>query len=297
MTKAVFTTKREPAYDDLPEVRYHFPRTYLRQADAARGDWIVYYEPRRPGIDSSIAGGRQAYFATARVKSIEPDQNRADHSYAFVSDFLEFPRPVPFREGDHYYQSILRREDGGTSKGAFGRAVRSIPDGEYDSILQSGLATILSRSPAAFEFELADEPASFQRPIVDRIVSRPFREAAFAVAVKFAYDQTCAITGLRIINGGGRSEVQAAHIKPVKYSGPDSVRNGIALSGTAHWMFDRGLLSIDDDYSLLIAKNRVPDMVTRMINPDRKLRLPVHQPELRPHPQFLRYHREHIFKA
>ena len=62
-------------------------------------------------------------------------------------------------------------------------------------------------------------------------------------------------------------------------------------------MFDRGLLSIDDDYSLLIAKNRVPDMVTRMINPDRKLRLPVHQPELRPHPQFLRYHREHIFKA
>src|SRR5205085_12105329 len=136
MTKAVFTTKREPAYDDLPEVRYHFPRTYLRQADAARGDWIVYYEPRRPGIDSSIAGGRQAYFDTARVKSIEPDQNRADHFYAFVSDFLEFPRPVPFREGDHYYESILRREDGGTSKGAFGRAVRSIPDGEYDSILQ-----------------------------------------------------------------------------------------------------------------------------------------------------------------
>ena len=42
MAKAAFTTKVEPAYDDLPEFRYHFPRTYLRQAEAAVGDWIVY---------------------------------------------------------------------------------------------------------------------------------------------------------------------------------------------------------------------------------------------------------------
>jgi putative restriction endonuclease len=32
MTKVVFTTKIDPTYDDLPEERYHFPRTYLRQA-------------------------------------------------------------------------------------------------------------------------------------------------------------------------------------------------------------------------------------------------------------------------
>jgi putative restriction endonuclease len=44
VTKAVFTSKIEPSYDDLPEERYHFPRTYLRQVEAAVGDWIVYYE-------------------------------------------------------------------------------------------------------------------------------------------------------------------------------------------------------------------------------------------------------------
>ena len=32
MTKAVFTTKVTPSYDDLPEVRYHFPSRYLGQA-------------------------------------------------------------------------------------------------------------------------------------------------------------------------------------------------------------------------------------------------------------------------
>ncbi len=33
MAKAVLTTKVDPTYDDLPEVRYHFPRTYPRVAD------------------------------------------------------------------------------------------------------------------------------------------------------------------------------------------------------------------------------------------------------------------------
>ena len=51
MAKAVFTTKVEPTYDDLPEFRYHFPRSYLRQAEAAVGDWAVYYEPRRTSGD------------------------------------------------------------------------------------------------------------------------------------------------------------------------------------------------------------------------------------------------------
>jgi putative restriction endonuclease len=47
MTKAVLTTKVSPAYDDLPEERYHFPRAYLNQIRQALNDCIIYYEPRR----------------------------------------------------------------------------------------------------------------------------------------------------------------------------------------------------------------------------------------------------------
>jgi predicted restriction endonuclease len=57
-----------------------------------------------------------------------------------------------------------------------------------------------------------------------------------------AYDERCAITGFKFINGGGRAEVDAAHIRPVQHNGPDTINNGIALCGTAHWMFDRGLI-------------------------------------------------------
>ncbi len=44
--KGIFTTKPVPSYDDLPEVRYHFPKTYLNQVERTVGDWIAYYEPR-----------------------------------------------------------------------------------------------------------------------------------------------------------------------------------------------------------------------------------------------------------
>jgi len=42
MPKAVLTTKVDPFYDDLPEERYHFPRTHLKSVRVALGDWIVY---------------------------------------------------------------------------------------------------------------------------------------------------------------------------------------------------------------------------------------------------------------
>ena len=73
-----------------------------------------------------------------------------------------------------------------------------------------------------------------------------------------AYGETCAVTGLRIVNGGGKVEVQAAHIWSVKDGGPDIVQNGLALSATSHWLFDRHLISLTDDYGLLVSHNRIP---------------------------------------
>jgi putative restriction endonuclease len=300
MVKAVFTTRVDPTYDDLPEVRYHFPRNYLRTAEQAIGDWIIYYEPRRKSDAPGSKGGRQSYFATARVMNIEQDPSRSDHYYAFIADYLEFDRPVPFKEGEHYYESTLRREDGGTRLGPFRQAIRTMSDHEYDQILQAGYTTVLDLRDEGFGLSstpgLAEEINVFERPFIESIVARPFREAAFSRHVKKAYDDTCAITGIKLINGGGRAEVQAAHIRPVAAKGPDSVRNGVALSGTIHWMFDRGLISVDDDYTILIARDQLPDTITRLINADGCLRPPT-IPELSPHPQFLRFHREEVFKG
>jgi putative restriction endonuclease len=283
-------------YDDLPELRYQFPKTYLNQIQAAEGDWIVYYEPRR-----SQGGGRQAYFAMARIARVTADTEREDHFYAYMDGYLEFDLPVPFQEGGRYQESLLQKEDGSTNKGAFGRAVRSLPQVEFEAIIQAGF----SRGLAAWETNdsapagnrVAEEVVAYSaRPMVEQWVSRPFREVAFRHQVREAYRNTCAFSGLRLINGGGRPEVQAAHIRPVASMGPDSVRNGLALTGTLHWLFDRGLLAVATDFSILLSPQGVPDDLSRLLHSDRKVLLP-EAPEEHPHPTFLDWHRENVFKS
>jgi putative restriction endonuclease len=284
MTKAVFTTKVTPSYKDLPEARYHFPRTYLNYVQQTVGDYIVYYEPRRSSAELSSRGGRQSYFGVARVDSVIEDDTLADHFFAIIdgSTYLDFDTAVPFYQGDEYYESALKKDDGSTNKGAFGRAVRLI--------LGENLASQEVALPG-----FSEPPAPFERPVVEMMVSRPFRERSFMHNVREAYANRCAITGLRLINGGGRPEVQAAHIQPVASKGPDSVRNGLALSGTVHWMFDRGLISIGDDYKILVAKNYVPGDAVRLLNQNGMINLPKDQ-TLYPNAHYLKFHRDVVFK-
>lgn len=349
MVKAVFTHADGSIYDDLPETHYHFPRTYLAVAERAVGDWIVYYEPRRVAAGSDRAGGRQVYFAVAQVRDVIRDPARADHFYARMTPgmYLPFPTPVPFRVaadggwggadgGDLYMESALRKADGSTNKGAFGRAMRSLPDAEFEAIVAAGLAGVRDELgaedwmqderrdetgdetgdgagnqapappparrrwgafPEAEALEAAEPPAEFSpRPLVERLTARRLRDAAFARQVKAAYRETCAVTGLRIVNGGGRPEVQAAHIRAVEADGPDALRNGVALSGTAHWMFDRGLISIDDDLSILTARDRLPPGAEALLVADRRLIAP-QAAAARPHPVYLRWHRDTVFKG
>ena len=198
-----------------------------------------------------------------------------------------------------FFERILQKADGTTNSGAFGRAVRPLSDVEFDLIIGAGFAELMpgeeageaSQPPAGY----AEPQATFERPFVESTITRPFRDRAFARHVQSAYGQRCAVTGIRLINGGGRAEVQAAHIRPVAQHGPDLVRNGIALSGTAHWMFDRGPITIDYDYRIVSAKGVLPTDVQRLLNPSGMLNFPEAE-HLRPHPQFLKFHRDNVFK-
>ena len=300
MGKAVFTSKVDPTYDDLLEQYYHFPAQYLSRAQQAVGDWILYYESRR-------GGGRLVCYATARLTKIVPDPTTEGHFYGYVENYLEFDHPVPMKEGGHFYETGGRNTDGSTKSGWYQNSVRPVSDADYELILQAGFVATLSANssppienstkiPARVLPNLAEEGLEFQRPIVEKLVTRPFRDRAFAAGVVSAYNKTCAITGLQIINGGGRAEVQAAHIRSVENGGSDSVRNGVALSGTVHWMFDRGLISIDDDYSVLVAEAKLPDAAKKMIREERALILP-ERSDLRPHKSYLKFHRDNVFKG
>src|ERR1700744_2252055 len=126
--KAVLDTKPNSAYDDEMSDRYHFPRRYLSIMERCIGDWVVL---RRPRAD----GGNLAYFATAKIASIDPDPQGAGMSYARFSDFLFFDTPVPWRSENRYAEEALRnmpqQEIGVYLRG---RSVRPLTDEDFTDL-------------------------------------------------------------------------------------------------------------------------------------------------------------------
>jgi putative restriction endonuclease len=82
------------------------------------------------------------------------------------------------------------------------------------------------------------------------------RDAKFAVRVLPAYNYTCALTRYRMIAVNGATPLDAAHIHQFKRGGSNHPTNGIALTKTAHWLFDRGFWSISNGFRVIVAEHR-----------------------------------------
>jgi putative restriction endonuclease len=260
------------------------------------GDWIIYMEP--------VKAGRKGYHAVAKVDRITPDPSSPGMHLAIIdpTSYLDFDRNVAFQLGGEYPERSVLNETGRVS-GRAQAAVRTIPTEDFNRIVGLGLDThdeLLPRSDASVgTLSLAEElaPYEFEQDRVQMLTKRTIRDRIFRTRVLKAYDRRCAFTGFQFINGGGRAEVEAAHIKSVEAKGPDVVQNGLALSGTVHWMFDRGLLSIADDERILLS-NHINDVdgVRKILHDDGRARLPENGRD-RPDAAFLRWHRENCFKG
>lgn len=299
MAFAVFMHRSDSIYDDSPSERYQFPKPYLTRVSACVGDWVAYLEP-------SKVPGTRGYFAVAKVEKVVADPTASSMFIALIQPgtYLPFVNTVPFNGRDGIVERGLLNEAGRMS-GRAQSAVRPVSAADFNRILERGLSeaeVALPRSGLAdprpgFQAEQAPFDDDVARERLTFLGSRIFRDRVFRRVVLRAYDERCAMTGLKLINGGGRAEVEAAHIRPVEANGPDIVGNALALSGTVHWMFDRGLLSVADDEQILISRQvNDRDAVRNMINADGRIHVPS-RPAERPHPQFLRWHRENRFKA
>jgi len=299
MGHCVFMHRADSIYDDSPAEQYQFPKQYLERAKGAAGDWVVYLEPAR-------LRDTRGYFAIARVQEIIADPKAQGMFLAVIEpgSYLGFAGPVPFNDRDGPIERGLLNDRGRLS-GRAQAAVRPISPADFLRIVEAGLnqnEAVLPRIDAGESASnFADDQAPYsietERQRLQQLTSRVVRDRVFRRVVLRAYDARCAMTGLKIINGGGRAEVDAAHIRPVQHNGPDIVNNGIALSGTAHWMFDRGLIGLSDDLEILVSR-QVNDIASVQAFVNRSGRAtPPRRPADRPHPHFLRWHRENCFKS
>lgn len=290
----VFMHRSDSIYQDVLSSQYQFPKQYLGRAQACVGHWIVYLEPK--GVAQT-----RGYFTIARVQEIIPDPSHSEMYLAIIEkgSYLDFSQPVQFRHnGEVLEQGLLNNE--GKISGRAQSAVRPISDEDFCAIVDHGLTDdheTLPRQDDAFHEDPDQDAFITPRMRVDQLTKRPVRDRNFRNLILKAYDKRCAITGMCLINGGGRAEVEAAHIRPVEHDGPDSINNGMALTGTAHWMFDRGLIGINDNFEIMISR-QVNDLETihAMINQTGALLTPKH-PRDYPNLAFIRWHQEYCFKG
>ena len=105
--------------------------------------------------------------------------------------------------------------------------------------------------PSSDELALVREDAEAYRAQLSR-----GRDARFKVSVISGYHFTCALTGYRLIASKSTYvPLEAAHIHAHARKGPDSPENGLALTPTAHDLFDAGLWTIDDDLRIRVAQS------------------------------------------
>lgn len=143
-----------------------------------------------------------------------------------------------------------------------------------------------------------EHPFSYQITETPIVQESPTRSAAFRREIMRMYNYTCAVCQLRIFTTSGESVTEAAHIIPFSISQNDDVRNGISLCKLHHWAFDKGLISVSENYRVMIARlieseGPVESMLSVFRNS--AVLLPEHD-QLYPSQHALDWHRENIMQ-
>jgi HNH endonuclease len=173
--------------------------------------------------------------------------------------------------------------------------IRGLEWNETSALLGIGLTDDLLET--ALRLESLEEWTPFVAE--DRAVyrvSRQKRDAAFRNIVLANYDYACAVTGQRF-HLPHHVEADGAHIIGKDVRGTDDPRNGVALSKSAHWAFDRGLFTISDQYEVVVnpkISSASVDHFPALEIDRRKILLP-NDSCYWPHPDALAWHKQEIF--
>ncbi len=161
---------------------------------------------------------REEYLRKALVNTFAPcDKGNGKIAIAFRPDFLV-----------SYIQSLEQLHNFGVSKKDF-------------KVLET-----LADQPLELNKELIAQ-VSKQRQTAVIQLNKKLRDASFKARVLTAYGNKCAFSGVQL------KLVDAAHILPVSHaSSTDDTANGIALSALHHRAYDRGLITFNEQYQVVV---------------------------------------------
>lgn len=117
-------------------------------------------------------------------------------------------------------------------------------------------------------------------------------QGSFRIVVTDAYERKCAVTGEKVL-----PVLVASHIMPYSRGGTHDPRNGILLRSDMHTLFDKGYVTITDDYHFEVSNKIKEDFNNgreyyahhgKVINVPR-------QPNQMPSKEYLNWHAENVY--
>jgi len=143
----------------------------------------------------------------------------------------------------------------------------------------------LSASPI-----IEDERARYGEPTV---ITPRLGQGSFRVIVTDAYGRRCAVTSEKTLPA-----LEAAHIKPYTESGPHDVRNGILFRSDIHRLFDKGYVTVSEDYRFEVSgriKEEFENGRDYYALHGHRILLP-RESQLWPQKDYIRWHQENVFR-
>jgi len=141
---------------------------------------------------------------------------------------------------------------------------------------------------AVFEAKVQELPSKTE---VERLHRERIGQGVFRDSLLDYWDGRCAITGLAV-----PTLLRASHIKPWADCASDAERldvfNGILLAAHLDAAFDAGLITVDDDGSVVGSPN-LPGEALKLLGLDAPLRLQLADG----HRRYLPWHRDHVFQS
>jgi putative restriction endonuclease len=248
-------------HDDKFQRRFYLPFFHLKNERS--GLWTLH---TLPGFDSTLTRGRD-------VKSLSTLINFAAYG-ELRRDVYERWLIAANRSMDR--QALMATYFVGEE------LPEELPDriGEIAALMVSEPAGVYIPSDPRLSIDEKDEELTL-------------RGGAFKRKIPELYEYRCAITGLRVQNRRAVNLIDACHIVPRADSFDDTIGNGIALCPNMHRAFDRGLISIAADHSVLVTPDLLESASSHAIRPfaGKRLMLP-NEKRCWPAPENLARHRE-----
>lgn len=173
--------------------------------------------------DSPSMQIREEYLRKALINGFSPcDKGNGEIAIAFRPNFFI-----------NYIQNLEQLHGFGTSKKDF-------------KVLEE-----ISAQPLEINTQLIQQVSKQRQTAIIRL-TKQMRDASFTARVLTAYGNKCAFSGMQL------KLVDAAHILPVSSDkSTDDTFNGIALSALYHRAYDKGLVTFNEKYQIILKTNEL----------------------------------------